>query len=420
MHLTDSMKFYRTHRHFWTTFVHEYWEKEPVLVSSGRSIHLPRIEPHELFCAVVSCVEDFCRGGAQKVRLYVDGGEVDILGGEHRPILPSTHDASFEGYNSRMAHAGFSDYALVVADWHQFDRSIWERIVVSIEGLAELVGITQARMDTQMFLGTYRVTPFGVHLDSTSAFHFPLIGTKIMRFWQGGFGANTPALQHSHNYESYLQDSVVIRARPGEAIYWPSEYWHVGESDGVFSVTWGLGYWFGNGVRRRAARMATELFEAMESKTPTLQPDTAALVALNHSPADDLIGDLIGIASSERLRRVIVESWLRHYSAYGFLRVPPLIETVPVCAGDVVRKKPPFRIFASQIAPGLICVASAGHCRIFPLNPVIGPLIEHLNEGVPLSMMEIIGNGKESALAELITFCIQSGAVLIDGLSPYC
>jgi hypothetical protein len=56
------------------------------------------------------------------------------------------------------------DYALVVADWHAFDRSLWEQIVEFLRGLTSCVGISSLRMDTQLFTGTYAVTPFGAFL----------------------------------------------------------------------------------------------------------------------------------------------------------------------------------------------------------------------------------------------------------------
>ncbi|MEB3282145.1 MAG: hypothetical protein VKK42_24830 [Lyngbya sp.] len=125
------------------------------------------------------------------------------------------------------------DYALIVADWHQFDRALWEKIVVSLEGLTKLVGISASRMDTQLFLGNYKITPFGVHVDAASAFHFPIIGKKIIRFWPDSYAQKNPALHHARNYARFLENSSVIKAVPGQAIYWPSNYWHIGEGDGT-------------------------------------------------------------------------------------------------------------------------------------------------------------------------------------------
>jgi hypothetical protein len=400
-------------------FFDELWEKKSALLTGHQTLELPKIEPGELFRAVVACTDDFCRTGRQRVRLYVDGLEVDVLGGGHQAILPKDEDRSFDEYNRRMIEcSGFNDYALVVADWHQFDRSLWERILVSVEWLAEKVGISRSRMDTQVFLGTYKVTPFGVHADPTSAFHFPVIGTKIMRFWDGSFGTRTRALQKTHNYEPFLRDSTVIKARPGEVIYWPSDYWHVGESDGTFSVTWGFGYWIGDNARRRAIEKAMKVFGEIEPEPRITLPQNLVPASETSAAIDGLVRDLLRAVSSDTFRRLIVQSWLEHYSAYGFLSVPSLMERVQLGDHCFVRKKAAFRILYSQIGPGLVSVASAGYSCVLPAIPTIRLVIDRLNEGSAVAMKEFLGyDGNAASVVELIDFCMRSGALVAEDVS---
>src|SRR6185369_16732647 len=111
------------------------------------------------------------------------------------------------------------------------------------------------------FLGTYKVTPFGVHIDATTAFHFPVVGRKTMRFWDESAVARHAGLRGAHDYARFLDGSVAITARPGEALSWPSNRWHVGESDGSFAVTWGVGYWVGHDMRELALHQALRSLE---------------------------------------------------------------------------------------------------------------------------------------------------------------
>jgi hypothetical protein len=403
----------------WSSFVEEFWEKKSTLLASERAFLLPTIEPSELFRATVACGCDFCRGAQQKVRLYVDGAEIDIVGGAHQELLPQYGDLSFDGYNRRMVLQGFQDYALIIADWHQFDRALWERILVSLEGLAEGVGISGSRMDTQVFLGTYKVTPFGVHADPTGAFHFPVIGTKTMRFWQNSFVVNTPELARTHRYERFFQESSTVQAQPGEVIYWPSDLWHVGESDGAFSVTWGFGYWLGNCLRRLAVAKSLREFEQIESPAANIAPNSIINAGRTLGPVDDLLQDLLGNISSESFRQSVARSWLEHYSAYGFLRVPPLLDVVPLDECSVLRKKPVFRILAAQTGPDAICVASAGHSCMLPPSKIVFAMIDRLNQGTPVPVKELYQScGKQGTITQVIAFCLRSGAVDLERIHP--
>ncbi|MBI5367923.1 MAG: hypothetical protein HZA54_12860, partial [Planctomycetes bacterium] len=234
---------------FWQGFVARNWERQPLALADLAGTPLPAIAPAELFDAVVACGAAQAAGSPQTIRLYVHGNLVDLSGGFQK-LLPCRADGSFSGYHRRMteqlAELGRPDYALIIADWHAFHRVAWERICGALAGLFAAVGISRARMDTQIFLGTYRVTPFGVHVDPTGSFHFPVLGRKTMRLWSGAYAARHPDLPDALRYGRFKAGSRVLTARAGGMLYWPSSAWHVGESGGSFSVTWGLGYWTGD------------------------------------------------------------------------------------------------------------------------------------------------------------------------------
>ena len=402
------------HRHDFE-FLREFWEKKSILLAGNQTLGLPKFGEEELFRAVVAIVEDFCKHGRQKVRFYVNGSEVDIFEEKYQAILPKFDDGSFIRYNHRMIErSGFEDYALIIADWHQFDRSLWERILDFVQGLTNIFGISRSRMDTQIFVGTYKVTPFGVHIDPTSAFHFPIIGRKIMRFWESSFTAKTPALQRAQNYEAFLEDSVLIQANPGEVIYWPSDYWHVGESDGDFSVTWGLGYWMGDNVRKLAIEKAMKVFEEMKTDPVIIQPHQLAHAAETMCRINEVMADLVRAVSNDRFRQLMVQSWFEHYSAYGFLRVPPLLEEIKIDDRILIRKKPVFQVLHASIEKSLVCIASAGRSCVLPKCPAVQMVIDRLNEGCSLSPAEMFGdNDAPSEVIQLINFLLRNGTLMV-------
>lgn len=403
----------------WFSFVRQYWERKAVLLTGEQAGVLPRIGPDELFRAVVKCSGDFYRSGHQKVRFYVDGGEIDILEGGNQIVLPRNEDGSFEGYHRRMvSRHKVQDYALIIADWHQFDRALWDRLLLSLEGLAGTVGISRSRIDTQVFLGTYKVTPFGVHKDSRSGFHCPVIGAKTLRFWPAQFAEKTPGLRGAHNYQQFLEESILLTAVVGDVIYWPSDYWHVGESDGSFSVTWGLGYWLGDGIRQLMVETLLKVLDRIESNASAIPPEGVTKAARTLDGVDQIMKDLQRAASSDELRQSVAQSWLQHHSAYGFLKVPPLLEPVDVPGRGVVRSKPAVRILVSQIAPDSICVAAAGRSCVLPWSPSIPAIVDGLNQGDPLAIEDLFAFDEDrAAITLMIKFCLQSGALTLEDVT---
>src|SRR5215216_4692269 len=227
-----------------------------------------------------------------------------------------------------------------MADWHQFSNPLWRRIVNTVDALARYVGISASRMDTQVFLGTYNQTPFGVHVDDASAFHFPVIGKKRMRFWEDSFVRQTPAIRQAQHYEQFLTESVINEATPGEIIYWPSHYWHVGESRGEFAVTWRFAYWIADAMRRRVMVHATNIYEKLRP-TPLISMPPTPLRCDRIPAVEQVLEDAAIAAQSLELRRRVTATWLEQCSAFGFLRVPA--RELQGANSDRLRLQHPFR-----------------------------------------------------------------------------
>lgn len=402
---------------FWSNFVDKYWEKKAILLAQENSHILPKINPHELFQAVVSCTNSFRHGGQQKVRLFVNDSQVDLLRGGHRELLPQISDDSFVGYHQRMiSNYGIEDYALIVADWHQFDRALWEKIVVSLEGLTKLVGISASRMDTQLFLGNYKITPFGVHVDAASAFHFPIVGKKIVRFWPDSYAKQNLALHHARDYARFLENSSVIKAVPGQAIYWPSNYWHIGEGDGTFSVTWRFAYWIAEGLHKLAIAKVAEVFAKLNPSSDTHLPEILTNSDAELPQVEEIINRLLQTVSSDQFRQSLVQSWLERYSAYGFLRVPAVTGKNSIDFQGSIYKKPTFPILATRIASDSICVAAAGRSCILKFSPDICLIIDELNQGKILLLQELLQSRADhnKTIVEFIEFCLQSGVLILE------
>ncbi len=398
----------------WQAFLETHWEKSHAFIPNAANfLALPVIEPEELFDAVVACTDEYGRGKGQITRLYINNIEINVLRDKKQWLLPQREDQSFEGYHDRMLDlTGTSDYSLIVTDWHQFDRSIWEKIISSVAEISRHVGISASRIDTQLFLGTYKRTPFGVHVDATSAFHFPVIGSKTMRFWTDQFASNNPKLHHASRYDEYLDASTEVTANPGDVIYWPSDYWHVGEGDGNLSVTWRFAYWVADGFRQFAARRVAEFLRETTDSSHTIFSSSTEGGLIDIGIIESVISQVSEIATRDDYRDELVRVMLEQVSAYGFLRLPAILDRSALL-GQPFYRKDPFKFFAAPLSANRICISAAGCSITLEHNVSIEQIIGSLNRKTEFNWLELMieGDNQSAILEQIIELGFISGAL---------
>lgn len=225
---------------FWKKFAKTTWEKKSLLAKKFKS-PVQEIDQEEIFSMLVN-YSDQCRKlkSAKGFKLYIDGyrqNEEEIL-----QILPQKKDKSLQNYHLRMEEV-FTDYCLVCDELLQVSQNNWNKLQNFTENLFAHVGFPNRFAELGLYLGNYRKTPFGVHVDGCGVFSFPVVGKKIFRLWKPNFAKKHPELVHSDQYSHLKKNSSTLRCEPGDMAYWPSSAWHIAESDGSFSATWSLGVW---------------------------------------------------------------------------------------------------------------------------------------------------------------------------------
>jgi hypothetical protein len=323
-------------------------------------------------------------------------------------LLPCNEDGDFHTYHRRVSAELSKPYGLIITDWHRFCRTSWETICASLAGLTNQVGVSASRMDTQLFLGTYERTAFGVHIDDAGGFHFPLIGKKKLRFWSSEYVSSEPNLKHSHNYDNFLEASHSIEADPGEMIYWPSHYWHIGEGDGSFNLTWRFGYWIADGLLRRALTEFSKMPDEGDIEHRSALPQQATGEKLK-AFAWSVIHDLQGRAESTEFRDRVIAATLELQSAFGFTRVPQ--PKIPEDRNGPFGLKFPFRIEHAAVTSDKRLIALAGKsCRL--LDSVrLKQLIDALNGGSFIEAPDQNATRESVDIQRFLEFMQESGAV---------
>ena len=154
-----------------------------------------------------------------------------------------------------------------------------------------------------------------------AVFIFHSSARRSSEFWPNDYVISEPSLKHSHSYDNFLDASHCIEAEPGEMIYWPSHYWHIGEGDGNFNLTWRFGYWIADGLFHRAmtefSNMPADGSVAHRFAFPR-QATGEQLKAF----AWTVIHDVQSRAEDTEFRDRIIAATLELQSAFGFTKVP--------------------------------------------------------------------------------------------------
>jgi 50S ribosomal protein L16 3-hydroxylase len=290
--------------------------------------------------------------------------------------LPRAADGSFDGYQHRLAdQLDGRRYALVINRFHTLHHPQWTREREFYGDLWAAVGQPISGGITTMFHGTYEHSPVGVHKDRFATFMFALHGRKRMRFWPEcpWTGSATTVL----DYQPYVADSFPVEVEPGDLLYWPASYFHVGES-----VDDGPATSVNIGVPREGHRASYDLDDLLPE---TLPVSRSAALFTEHAEDEPLTDDLPAALAGSLARLVeyggrlpdrTAELALRHRTGGGFRPPPPPAEPVALDDDAVVRAVAPIVVAAHD--GGSLCAANGHVTRVATtadeLNRALAPL----------------------------------------------
>ncbi|MER7334172.1 MULTISPECIES: JmjC domain-containing protein [unclassified Micromonospora] len=389
----------------WPTFVSAYWDRRPVLYRAVRDAPYGEVDT---FRAAVRAA-DPSRGGpvlTPNVQFTVERVQ-RTAPGDH---LPAAGDGSFDGYEQRLAGLlGGRRYALVAHCFHAFDFGLWSRQRSFWAPLWHHVGLPYVSAITTLFHGTYEHSPVGVHRDRYATFMFVLRGRKRMRFW--------PARPWSEpvttvlDYDRYRSGSFAVEVGPGDLLYWPASYYHVGESAGdepATSVNVGVPrevsgavavpdlfgdldpLWVGDpaaGVDRLSPLPATPF-------APGPGPD-GRLPATLPAGLRQATARLRGFARDGGLRARTAALSVRFWTAAGFRPVPPPAPARPLHDDAWVRAVPGSPVLWSPAGSATV-VGANGHTVWTAARPAaVERLLAPLADGRPARVGRLLAAGPD-------------------------
>ncbi len=315
-----------TRQKFWKNFTQLNWEKTPMVFKNFQS-SVSDISQDQIFSILIN-YSDLCRKNksANGFKLFIDGQqqyENEIL-----QILPIKKDKNFQGYHRRMAEI-FSDYCLVCDELLQTSENLWQKLTEFTNNLFSHVGQPNRFVEMGLYIGNYRKTPFGVHVDGCGVFSFPVVGKKIFRLWSPEFAKKNPALDRSLNYSKFKKNSEILNTSVGDMAYWPSSAWHIAESDGSFNATWSLGVWVDQPFQQTFNDCLQPLLKLKLSSTAN---NTVTVFSENEKNGQILKLPKNYLAAVSALKKIsddelydsLMRNWILHQSKQGFKTMPRL------------------------------------------------------------------------------------------------
>lgn len=338
---------------FWTNFAKNIWEKKALFLQNVQS-SLLELGEAEIFKLLV-LYADRCRkhNDPTGFKFYIDGfkaGAEDVL-----QVLPEKEDKSLLGYHARMK-ALFPDYCLVCDELLTVNTQKQHLLTDFTNELYRHVGFPNRFSEMGLYLGNYRKTPFGVHVDSCGVFSFPVVGKKRFRLWTSAYVKKNPNLDRAFKYDKYKKDSQLLEAGPGDMTYWPSSAWHIAESDGSFSATWSLGVWvdqphkelFSVGLKDLVNEKTGAAGSAVTTPFKNLHSKAGEVSELPEAYLHSI--DLLKSLTAIELQEVFLKSWMKHISLQGFKNIPQVAFKVSAKSHIQLRNKKSLVLWQQGLA----------------------------------------------------------------------
>ena len=347
---------------FWTSFHETHWEKVGAVIA--QPFAAPLASPDESFACLVTASERY-RAGDHSVLLEfcIEHAQQLVDIGRY---LPERSDESANGYAERITPLiGGRRFGLVVEDVQAYDAALWLRLRDYLRGLFEHTGLPGDCAKATVFMGNYDRTPFGLHRGNSGNFMFVVDGQKRMRTWPDAYFRGKEDLTHKLDYARHNGESIVMDAGPGDVIYWPSDYWHIGESldskmSSAVSVALFMNPRLATDALVPAAGMLRRHLPAHRDipVRPNRMTESSAFI---DSVASRETAALRSMAADPAFERALRAGLLKKVTGYGFLRPPSALATRALPDDATIRALPEYPTLWIGGEDDEIVVSANGH-----------------------------------------------------------
>ena len=398
-------------------FVDNYWEKKPGVFRSLFPEGL--ISPPELL-AIISKYREI--SDAAVFGLSKDG---EMLSRNEREIFAecTSHPdfSSFvEATLSRHAADVFFGY---FSNLQQVPSNLWLKFRPLMNTLANRVGLPGNRVDLDLFMGKYPASPSGIHKDSASLC-FITEGRKRILVWPyetftdlPGVRADDPYSQTSYflgdraTLDDWRESAIVLEGGPGDVLYWPSHYWHIGVDADDISVMVTLAFFLPDNIAVPLERAYERTFlrnrrlYSTHTRPFGFDPENSCFSAIDspEKSALQLNRDIQAVFQDEL--KSLTRSWSLKSSMFGF-DLPPEFPTLPSLEAKQYRISDHGQAAVFDNGSSYEVHATGHTFHIEFLHDELRTILKRINSKAPFALQDfgITNTAQDKELLELLEF----------------
>lgn len=393
----------------WEIFFKDYWDKYPVLIKKPFAETI--ISKSDLLLLFQLQTKKILSGKTAELTFY-DKHRVSLSGTTAskryltgmEPYLPGSDWQDLDSYLKWLAtHKRYEEFCIYVNSPHTHQH-IWEKMRAYFKVIFESTPMSPAGMNTDIFIGNYKKTNFGAHKDQLSNFMFMVFGCRRMLLWSDDVWKRQLKNPNDdkfvlQDYEIFRTESIEVNLEPGDLLYWPSEYWHVGENDGNLSGSINIDY--------VQPSLAIDLDTVLQNAVSKIAKQESKKHRKNHDldfyrfqPNADGQMDipnnlvtryefLVDNFDDNRIYRFFLESeWLRKLSAMGFNKALSIREPVELTSDTIIYSDSDFPILYKPMDEKVI-ISHSGALLLVNFHPMLFRLISKINTGIMVSLKEL-------------------------------
>ena len=379
---------------FWANFIKRNWGRKPLVIKNPFSVPMSTTE--ESFLALRNAWDKFEQAGAQVQWKFYKGDDGFMLEGyKISGYVPGTSDQSLDDYAKRIdTKLKGERFGLVLHDLQAYHPQFYLRMREFLSGLATQVRVRWRAMPG-LFVGNYEQTPFGIHQDPANVFAFVIEGRRRIYLWPEGYFRDSFDRVRASDFAKLRRDATILEGEPGDVLYWPGRYWHVGESLDDLAI--------GISVALVPVQLSSFIVGAINHQIgeflhPTLTTDGGfpqAATDVEESP--EMIAAALKRAAkllkrtrddSDFIQSVQV-SWLDYMSGGGSEPSPPPLPLETLDDNCLIGGTPEIPIVWITSDNQIVCSVN-GNSILLPAAPAIIGLLTELNGGATLRVRDLI------------------------------
>ncbi len=341
-------------------------------------------------------------------RFYIDGERVNPA--QETSFLVKPTDLNLGSYIQRIDSETPGRHGCIISNFQSLDPDIWIQFTGMLVKLYEHSGFPFKKAQTDIFMGNYHRTVFGLHKDNEDVITFVLKGKKRFLVWPFEVFQDTPDLPPNSkekgmafpdmDYSDKRDQAIVLEGEPGDVIFWPKEYWHVAETvNDETALTIALGFFCEENPFKGIYTITESLMNDMGLKLPARLPYNGSTTSL--------LDEVLKVQDASFQHPTIQQNTQAYYlcwlSRFGFDVAPDPDPSQTLSENDKVQICAHAPIVYKQFGSKLF-IAINGRSFWMPAHPQIAAMIDKLNVGKEHSVSSLLNTfqGKAQVGEEMV------------------